>query len=443
MTSLEVALSSIRPAFQGVIPSPIATASADGVPNCTYLSIVWYVDEERIALSNQFLRKTAANLRANPHAVLRVIDPTTMAEYELDVTWLRSETTGEIYQAVRTQLEAVAAQAGKLDVFRLRGVELLRVDRCAPAGRSGVSVGVDASAGEVLMALDAFVRRLSECRDLAESTKAAMESLEDLFDFDRSILFMAAPEGDQLFVVASNGYERGTIGAEVPVGEGVIGVAAHRLRQVRLGNVDRLTRAGSQGAGGFDDPPEVPASGLPDAQSVLVTPLLLHDHLLGVLYLDSPVAGRFTADDARLAEVLGGHLAVTLALHDSGGFEPARPQRSAASERRGSEATVSFYDHDGTVLVDGSYVIKGVPGRILVSMLAEYLESGRQEFSNREIRLDHNIGLPAGKDNLEARLLTLRRRLAERNDPFMVERIGRGQLRLTVDGAFRLEHHQS
>ena len=47
--TLEVPLGSIRAAFQGVIPSPVATASADGEPHSTYLSIVWYVDEERIA----------------------------------------------------------------------------------------------------------------------------------------------------------------------------------------------------------------------------------------------------------------------------------------------------------------------------------------------------------------------------------------------------------
>ena len=282
MSDLEVSLASIRPAFQGVIPSLIATASADGVPNSAYLSIVWYVDDERVALSNQFFRKTAANLGDNRHAAIRIVDPTTMTEYELEALWLRSETSGELFEKVRTQLEAVSAESGSQDIFRLRGIELLRVDRCRAVGWAGRPVPTGATAREFLSGLENFVRRMSECRDLAEATRVALESLEDLFGFERSILFLAAPDDDPLFVVASNGLTPGTIGAEVPIGEGIIGVAAHRHRQVRVGDVERLSRAGSERLPSLDAPPEVPASGLHDASSVLVTPLLLHDRLVGV-----------------------------------------------------------------------------------------------------------------------------------------------------------------
>ena len=94
-----------------------------------------------------------------------------------------------------------------------------------------------------------------------------------------------------------------------------------RHRQVRLASVDRLARAGADAevAGGVGGAPALSSSGLRDTQSVVVTPLLLHDRLLGVLYLDSPHAGRFDADDARLIDVLAGHLALTVGLHESGG----------------------------------------------------------------------------------------------------------------------------
>ena len=51
---------------------------ADGTPNITYLSRVHMVDDERVALSNQFFSKTARNLAENPRASVLLIDPTTL-----------------------------------------------------------------------------------------------------------------------------------------------------------------------------------------------------------------------------------------------------------------------------------------------------------------------------------------------------------------------------
>ena len=85
------------------------------------------------------------------------------------------------------------------------------------------------------------------------------------------------------------------------------------------------------------------------------------------------------------------------------------------------------------------YVIKGVPGRILWRLLRSHDESGRDTFTNRELRLDETLGLPAGNDNLEARLLVLRRRLEGGGLGIELERAGRGRLRLTVSGTLHLE----
>ena len=62
-------LADLARCFEGAIPVVLATASAAGVPNVTYLSKAHVVDDERIALSNQFLSKSARNLAENPRAL--------------------------------------------------------------------------------------------------------------------------------------------------------------------------------------------------------------------------------------------------------------------------------------------------------------------------------------------------------------------------------------
>jgi adenylate cyclase len=218
VTSPDVALRSIMPAFEEVIPATIATASADGTPNITYISVARFLDEERIAISNQFFGKTTSNLGANPFLAVRVVDPETLLEYELDATRLRSERTGELFDSMRVQIDAIADQTGMRGVFRLRSVEVLRVDRCqlveGSVGRLRRSTSSGAGA---LDGLSVFISRLDDCRELGELTQTALELLDDLFGIGSSMLLMADHDLKSLFVVAHHGYAGG-VGAEIAVG---------------------------------------------------------------------------------------------------------------------------------------------------------------------------------------------------------------------------------
>jgi adenylate cyclase len=242
------------------------------------------------------------------------------------------------------------------------------------------------------------------------------------------MLLLADAHDETLFVVASNGYRPAGIGAEVATTDGILGVTASHRRQVRIANVERSRILARAASAQTDD---IALPGLPDAQSVLSTPLMLGERLIGVLYLDSTRPGRFRPADARLVDVVANTLALAIALHSDGGDDdpdahhPSRPPR-----QRNADLSVDVYERDGSVFFEGDYVIKGVAGRALAAMLDEFVRSGRTSFSNRELRLNPALELSPGKDNLEARLLTLRRRLDLRDDPVRLHKAGRGRLRL-------------
>ena len=74
-------------------------------------------------------------------------------------------------------------------------------------------------------------------------------------------------------------------------------------------------------------------------------------------------------------------------------------------------------------------------------LLRIYESEQRAQFTNREIRLDQALQLPDIKDNLEARLILLRRRLAEKSDVFRLVPEGRGRFRLDVQRPLVLLEH--
>jgi adenylate cyclase len=433
-----VALEAIRSCFEGVIPSPLATCSADGTPNITYMSIVQYVDSERVALSRQFFNKTRTNLDENALAQVQVVEPATLARYALDLRFLHTETEGPVFEAMKANLEAIASQTGMGDVFRLRGVDIHRVLRCAPAGgEASAPAPRHEPQADLLGPLDEFVRRLAACEEYGEATRTALQALDDLFGLHQAILLVGDERGDRLFGVASNGYAASAAGAEVALGVGLIGIAAERRRVVCVPNLARARTMSaavreSAGRGGATLGPEIALPGLDSAQSAAAVPLVVQGALTGVLYLESDRHGRFGPHDERLLRILGGHLAAALAVLAADREESAPPAPPPPPAPPGDALAVSYYQADDSVFVAGEYVIRGVPGRILWRLLNEHAAQGRTAFTNRELRLDERLGLPPGNDNLEARLLVLRKRLADAGCGIGLERVARGRLALHV-----------
>jgi predicted pyridoxine 5'-phosphate oxidase superfamily flavin-nucleotide-binding protein len=123
----ELQLGALSACFEGVVPAVIATASADGVPNVTHLTRVHLVDDERVALSNQFFSKTVRNLSENPQACVLLIDPITFDEYRLVLRYERTERRGPVFDRLHRDVEAVAALTGMQGIFKLKSADVYRV----------------------------------------------------------------------------------------------------------------------------------------------------------------------------------------------------------------------------------------------------------------------------------------------------------------------------
>lgn len=244
--------------------------------------------------------------------------------------------------------------------------------------------------------------------------------------------------------MASRGYSPSGVGGALPIGAGLIGKAAERRTTVRVACLsrERTFAEAVRHAHGQRDAAEreIPLPGLSGTESQLVVPLVAEGQLIGVLCLQSETPGALSRADEEIVGVVAQQLATGMARLGGVTPEAAAAHRSATTEVTGSrEAVIRHYAEDDSVFVDNHYLIKGVAGRVLWLLLRAHQTEGRREFSNRELRLDARLGLPQGRDNLETRLIMLRKRLEEKCDFLRLRRLGRGRFAVEVDRKLRLE----
>jgi hypothetical protein len=88
---------------------------------------VHLVDEDHVALSNQFFSKTSRNLAENPQACVLVVDPIEFHEYRLLVRYERTERRGPVFDRLRDDVDAIAALTGMQGIFKLKAADVYRV----------------------------------------------------------------------------------------------------------------------------------------------------------------------------------------------------------------------------------------------------------------------------------------------------------------------------
>ena len=454
MSSDRLTLRDLGPCFEGAVPAVIATASADGTPNVTYLSKVRMVDDERVALSNQFFSKTARNLVENPRASVLLIDPRSYDQYRLALRYERTDRRGPVFDRLLVDVDVAAALEGMQDVFRLRAADIYRVTdiEALPSARPRAPVDDRPRVGDGLDAgrIAELSTRLARCPDLDTVVDTAVSGLDDLFGYQHSLLLLLDEEGERLYTIASHGYETEGVGSEVMLGDGDIGLAAQRCTPVTLGNVaqvgkySRTVRRSYEDSGEVGPGRQIPVPGLSEAASRCAVPAMAMGELVGVLVVEHRRAVAFGPADEAVLTVVASLLATTIvgdrARELAAVISPDEPADAAPGTVDADATHVRYFAVDGSVFLDGEYLIKGVAGRILWALLGHHDREGRTEFTNKEMRLDPSLDLPPFKDNFESRLILLKRRLDERTAPIRIDKTGRGRFRLVVEGPVLLDH---
>jgi len=439
-----ITVDSVRACMEGAIPATVATCAADGTPNVSYVSQVHYVDSGHVALSFQFFNKTRENVLANSRAAVTVIDPRSAAQYRLALEYLRTETEGPLFERMKAKLAGIASHSGMSGVFRLRGADVYRVLGIERV--PGRLLPAPPPARNLLAALRASSERLNRCADLGRLLDELLACLDEEFGIGHSMLLVPDGAGTRLYTVASRGYAASGVGSEIPLGCGVIGVAARERTPIRISHMTSDYAYGRAmreraAAEGLSDMLEtmIPLPGLADSRSQLAVPVGAEGRLLGVLYVESTEEMRFSYDDEDALVALATQTGmVARLLQEAAEGQDETPATARAAPPGGTPVPVRHYAADGSVFIGDDYLIKGVAGAIFCKLLRDYASEQRTDFTNRELRLDPSIRLPDVSDNLEARLILLSRRLAERCDFLRIEKTGRGRFRLVVARPIRL-----
>ena len=155
--------------------------------------------------------------------------------------------------------------------------------------------------------------------DLDKILNVILRSMDNVLGFKHAMILLLDEYGEKLKVAASRGYEESGVGAEVAMGQGVIGVVAKRRRIIRMGNIGasmayvsavRARMAEVEGEADLHEMVKLP--GLPNVQSQIGIPLLAKKQLIGVFAVESSRPNAFDDLDEMLLTILANQAAISI-----------------------------------------------------------------------------------------------------------------------------------
>jgi predicted pyridoxine 5'-phosphate oxidase superfamily flavin-nucleotide-binding protein len=127
----------MMPALQGIVPPTLATVSADGIPNITYISHVQYIDDEHLAISRQFFNKSWKNINENPVFMVAVTCPQTWSIWKITLKYQEEKTEGAIFDEMDMMIQAIATMQGLEGIFKLKSAVICKVESIETLIRDG------------------------------------------------------------------------------------------------------------------------------------------------------------------------------------------------------------------------------------------------------------------------------------------------------------------
>jgi len=126
----------IKETFGKVKLFPVATSSKAGIPNVAPIAFVVLIKDDTIWLADNFMKKTLANLKENPHAAIYIYDADSKKCFQIKGT-VEIMTSGPDYEKMKTM---VHAKKPELPAKSLLVMKITEAFSCAPGPEAGKKV---------------------------------------------------------------------------------------------------------------------------------------------------------------------------------------------------------------------------------------------------------------------------------------------------------------
>jgi predicted pyridoxine 5'-phosphate oxidase superfamily flavin-nucleotide-binding protein len=126
----------MRALFERIKIFSVGTAAQDGTPNVAPIAFVQFPGNDEVWLGDNYMKKTLANVRANPKMAIYAYDPDSKKCFQVKGR-VEVRTEGAEYEQMKAKMKA------KNEAYPAKGLLILKVEEiftCTPGPNAGDKV---------------------------------------------------------------------------------------------------------------------------------------------------------------------------------------------------------------------------------------------------------------------------------------------------------------